>query len=75
MLQLQSILAAKHKICNRTSQGRFFCGHGIRDKIFIHYLYGRPFTVRTDDNALKWLLSFKELKGQVGWRCLERMII
>ena len=50
-------------------------GHGRRDKIFIHYLYGRPFTVRTDDNALKWLLSFKELKGQVGWRCLERMII
>ena len=32
---------------------------------FRHYLYGRPFTVRTDYNALKWLQSVKEPEGQV----------
>lgn len=34
-------------------------------KRFRHYLCGRPFTVRTDHNALKWLRSFKEPVGQM----------
>ena len=33
---------------------------------FCHYLYGRPLTVRTDHNALRWLQSFNELEGQVA---------
>lgn len=30
---------------------------------FCHYIYGRPFTVRTDHNTLKWLQTFKEPEG------------
>ena len=32
---------------------------------FHHYLYGRKFTVRTDQGALQWLMSFKDLEGQM----------
>ncbi|KAK2578589.1 hypothetical protein KPH14_000923 [Odynerus spinipes] len=39
---------------------------------FHHYLYGRSFTVRTDHAALRWLLSFKKLEGQIA-RWIERL--
>ena len=35
-------------------------------KHFHHYLYGKPFAVRTDHGALKWLLNFKSPEGQVA---------
>jgi hypothetical protein len=41
-------------------------------KQFRHYLMGRPFTVRTDHNSLRWLFSFKDPDGQVA-RWLERL--
>ena len=37
---------------------------------FRPYLYGKPFTLRTDHNSLKWLHNFKEPEGQVA-RWLE----
>ena len=37
-----------------------------------YYLLGRKFTARTDHNALRWLMSFKDPQGQVA-RWLERM--
>ena len=39
-------------------------------KRFHHYLYGRPFLVRTDHGALRWLLNFKNPEGQLA-RWLE----
>lgn len=33
---------------------------------FYNYLYGRKFLFRTDHAALKWLLQFKNPKGQVA---------
>jgi len=41
-------------------------------KHFHHCLCGRPFTVRTEHNAMKWLQSFKEPEGQVA-RWLEML--
>ena len=35
-------------------------------KSYRHYLVGRPFIVRTDHAALRWLRSFKEPEGQVA---------
>ena len=35
-------------------------------KRFHHYIYGRPFLLRTDHGALRWLLNFKNPEGQVA---------
>ncbi|KAA3679020.1 uncharacterized protein DEA37_0010881 [Paragonimus westermani] len=35
-------------------------------KHFHHYLLGKPFKVRTDHRALRWLRNFRELEGQVA---------
>jgi len=39
---------------------------------FHHYLYGSRFVVRTDHISLRWLMSFKNLEGQLA-RWLERI--
>ncbi len=39
-------------------------------KHFHHYLYGKPFVIRTDHGALRWLTKFKNPEGQVA-RWLE----
>lgn len=39
---------------------------------FHQYLYGQKFVVRTDHASLRWLLSFKDLEGQLA-RWLERL--
>lgn len=41
-------------------------------KTFHHYLYGQKFTIRTDYISLRWLMSFKDLEGQLA-PCLERL--
>jgi len=41
-------------------------------KSFHHYLYGNRFIVRTDHISLRWLMSFKNLEGQLA-RWLERI--
>ena len=33
---------------------------------FHHYLYGRKFLIRTDHGALRWLMNFKNPKGQTA---------
>ena len=35
-------------------------------KHFHHYLYGRPFVIRTDHSALRWLFNFRESEGQIA---------
>ena len=35
-------------------------------KQFRHYLYGRPFLLRTDHSSLTWLKNFKEPEGMVA---------
>ena len=37
-----------------------------RVRHFRHYLYGKKFVVRTDHGALRWLVSFKDLGGQMA---------
>ena len=39
-------------------------------KYFIHYQYGRQFTVWTNHSALKWLIHFKNPEVQFA-RCME----
>jgi len=41
-------------------------------KSFRHYLLGRRFMIRTDHFSLKWLMSFKDLEGQLA-RWLEKL--
>ena len=41
---------------------------GVRH--FHNYLYGRKFLVHTDHGALRWLVGFKDLEGQLA-RWLE----
>lgn len=41
-------------------------------KSFHHYLYGRKFKIWTDHISLKWLMSFKDLEGQLA-QWLERL--
>lgn len=41
-------------------------------KNFHHYLYGKKFVVRTDHISLRWLMTFKNLEGQMA-RWLERI--
>ncbi len=41
-------------------------------KTYRHYLLGRPFVIRTDHAALRWLKSFKQPEGQVA-RWLETL--
>ena len=41
-------------------------------KHFHKYLYGQKFLLRTDHAALRWLLNFKDLEGQMA-RWLERL--
>ena len=43
-------------------------------KLYKHYLIGKPFLVRTDHAALKWLKSFKQPEGQVA-RWLEELSV
>ena len=35
-------------------------------KHFHHYVYGRKITIRSDHSSLKWLLSFKNVEGQLA---------
>lgn len=41
-------------------------------KSFHHYLYGQKFIIRSDHTSLRWLMSFKDLEGQLA-RWLERL--
>ena len=34
-------------------------------KPFYPYLYGVPFTIRSDHGSLRWLLNFKNIEGQL----------
>ena len=39
---------------------------------FRHYLFGRPFTVRTDHSSLRWLMGFRSPQGHLA-RWLEEL--
>ena len=69
MITYASRVLDNHEQCYSTTKKEMLAmAYAIRH--FHHYLYGRPFTVRTDHNALNWLQSFKEPEGQVA-RWLE----
>ena len=41
-------------------------------KHFHHFLYGNPFTIRSDHGSLQWILNFKNCEGQLA-RWLETL--
>jgi len=44
-------------------------------KTFHYYLYERKFQIRTDYILLRWLISFRNLKGQMArWNAYSNMI-
>lgn len=41
-------------------------------KHFGHYLYGKPFLIRTDHSSLRWLLNKRDSEGQLA-RLIETL--
>ena len=39
---------------------------------FIYFLYGQKFVIRTDHSALQWLMSFRNVQGQLA-RWLQKL--
>lgn len=71
----ERVLAYASKTLNRAEQNycvtrRELLAVVVFLKHFRHYLYGQRLTVRTDHGALRWLMQFKNLEGQLA-RWLE----